>query len=81
MELTMREKEMLVMFGCENRKLTHERLGLACACITVQMRCQKLQQIVYEIKSTIYLATGGTLKCTVMQKKNWIQGIAVMWHN
>lgn len=28
MELTMREKEMFVMFGCENRKLTHERLGL-----------------------------------------------------
>lgn len=34
MELTMREKEMLVMFGCENQKLTHERLGLACDCIT-----------------------------------------------
>lgn len=34
MKLTMREKEMLVMFGCENRKLTHQRLGLACICIT-----------------------------------------------
>lgn len=34
MELTMREKEMLVMFGCENRKLMQERLGLACVCIT-----------------------------------------------
>lgn len=34
MKLTMREKEMLVMFGCANRKLTHQRLGLACICIT-----------------------------------------------
>lgn len=25
---------MLVMFGCENRKLMHGRLGLACVCIT-----------------------------------------------
>lgn len=34
MNLTMREKEMLVMFGCENQKLTHQRLGLACIWIT-----------------------------------------------
>ena len=34
MNLTMREKEMLVMFGCKNQKLTHQRLGLACICIT-----------------------------------------------
>lgn len=34
MKLTIREKEMLIMFGCENRKLTHQRLGLACICIT-----------------------------------------------
>lgn len=34
MKLTIREKEMLVMFGCENRKLMHQRLGLACICIT-----------------------------------------------
>lgn len=25
---------MLVMFGYENRKLKHQRLGLACICIT-----------------------------------------------
>ncbi len=33
MELTGREKEMLVMFGCFNRKWTHERLGVACMLI------------------------------------------------
>ncbi len=34
MELTGREKKMLVMFGCFNRKRTHERLGTACMLIT-----------------------------------------------
>ena len=34
MELTIREKEMLMMFGCMNRTNTHKRLGLACMTIT-----------------------------------------------
>lgn len=34
MELTNREKEMLMMFGCMNRANTHKRLGLACMTIT-----------------------------------------------
>ena len=34
MQLTEREKEMLVLFGCFNRKQTHERLGRACMLIT-----------------------------------------------
>lgn len=34
MELSIREKEMLFMFGCINRELTCKRLGLACATIT-----------------------------------------------
>ena len=34
MELSIREKEMLFMFGCMNRELTYKRLGLACATIT-----------------------------------------------
>ncbi len=34
MQLTGKEKEMLVMFGCFNRKQTHERLGRACMLIT-----------------------------------------------
>ena len=34
MELTMREKEMLVMFGDVNRVNTHKRLGVGCAYMT-----------------------------------------------
>ena len=33
MNFTMREKAMLVMFGCGNRKMVYQRLGLACICI------------------------------------------------
>ena len=31
MELTMREKEILIMFGDTNRANTHKRLGMGCA--------------------------------------------------
>ena len=34
MELSMREKEMLVMFGSIDRKATHTRLTRACTVIT-----------------------------------------------
>lgn len=62
MKLTMREKEMLVMFGCENRKLTHQRLGLACICITDVLSkavANNLQNIINSIPydSCFYVST------------------------
>ena len=34
MELTMREKEILIMFGCPDRTNTHKRLAIGCSFIT-----------------------------------------------
>jgi hypothetical protein len=57
MELTNREKEMLMMFGCINRTNTHKRLGLACMTITdpiSKAAACSLRNKIYELPCDIW---------------------------
>ena len=74
MELTIREKEMLMMFGCMNRTNTHKRLGLACMTITDPIS----KAAAYSLKNKIF-----ELPCDIWSRhiycrvKNELNGITV----
>lgn len=77
MELTIREKEVLNVFGCMNYEATMKRLGLACAImvdpLTKASACS-LRNKLAEVSCDIWYRY---LYCRIREECNSIERIAV----